>query len=129
MANNILIVDDSAVVRMATKRIIERSEVEFGQIFEAENGQTALDILEQEQIDLVLADLHMPEMTGVELVHIMRQQDTTRSIPVIVVSAESSPSRIEELEAEGIEGYLHKPFSPEEFRQVILSTWGAVIND
>ena len=129
MAKYILIVDDSAVVRMATKRIIERSEVEFGQIFEAENGQTALDILEQEQIDLVLADLHMPEMTGVELVHIMRQQDTTRSIPVIVVSAESSPSRIEELEAEGIEGYLHKPFSPEEFRQVILSTWGAVIND
>ena len=129
MANNILIVDDSAVVRMATKRIIERSDVEFGQIFEAENGQAALDILQQQRIDLVLVDLHMPEMNGVELVHIMRQQDATKSIPVVVVSAESSPARIEELEAEGIQGYLHKPFSPEEFRQVILSTWGATIND
>ena len=129
MANNILIVDDSAVVRMATKRIIERAQVEFDHIFEAENGQTALDILGQEQIDLVLADLHMPEMTGSELVHIMRQQDNTKSIPVIIVSAESSPARIEELEAEGIQGYLHKPFSPEEFRRTILSTWGATIND
>jgi len=129
MANNILIVDDSAVVRMATKRIIDRADIEFDQLFEAENGQAALDILEQQQIDLVLADLHMPEMTGVELVHIMRQQDSTKSIPVIVVSAESSPARIEELEAEGIQGYLHKPFSPEEVRQVILSTWGATVND
>ena len=129
MANNILIVDDSTVVRMATKRIIERSDVEFGQIFEAENGQAALDILRGQQIDLVLADLHMPEMNGVELVHTMRQQDATKSIPVVVVSAESSAACIEELEAEGIEGYLHKPFSPEEFRRVILTTWGAVIND
>ena len=71
----------------------------------------------------------MPEMTGSELVHLMRQQDATKSIPVIVVSAESSPARIEELEAEGIEGYLHKPFSPEEFRQVILSILETTIND
>jgi two-component system chemotaxis response regulator CheY len=129
MAHDILIVDDSAVVRKATRRIIEQAGVDAGQIFEADNGQTALEILQEHHVDLVLADLNMPKMGGLELLHRMKADEATSSIPVVVVSSESSTSRINELRAGGITDYLHKPYTPEEFRHVILNIFGVLAND
>ncbi len=129
MAHNTLIVDDSAVVRKATRRIIERAGVDVGEILEAGNGQTALEILQEHHVDLVLTDLNMPEMGGIELVHRIKADEATSSIAVVVVSSESSTSRINELRAEGITDYLHKPYTPEEYRQVILNIFGVSTND
>ncbi len=124
MAMTILIVDDSKLTRKAIRRIIDMTDLEVGDVFEAENGAKALETLEKEQIDLVLADLNMPEMGGIEMIYQMRGNDATKSIPVVVVSTESSTTRIEGLLSDGAKDYLHKPFTPEEFREVITRTVG-----
>lgn len=99
------------------------ADLDVGEFLEAENGREALEILENSNIDLVLSDLNMPEMGGAEMVQQMKRRETTKSIPVVVVSTESKTSRIQKLLAEGVRDYLHKPFTPEEFKEVMQSLW------
>ncbi len=124
MALNILVVDDSSLTRKAIKRIIEMLGLDLGQIFEAESGKEALKILDETKVDLVLADLNMPKMGGIEMISRMRDNEATSDIPVVVVSTESSTTRIEDLLANGAKAYLHKPFTPEEVKEVIIRTVG-----
>ncbi len=119
MAYNILIVDDSVLTRAAIKRIIDMVDLDVDEVLEAENGLEAFKVLESKKIDVVLADLNMPKMGGVELVHKMKSEEAYSDIPVIVVSTESSVTRIKELLSEGIKDFLHKPFTPEEFRATL----------
>ncbi len=124
MSNKVLIVDDSSLTRTAIKRVLGMLEIEVDEVFEAGNGLEALDVLSKKDINLVLADLNMPEMNGIELVHKMKSDEKLSSIPVVVVSTESSSTRISELEDEGIKGFLHKPFQPEQFRDIIVESLG-----
>lgn len=123
MALNILIVDDSALTRKKIRRIIEMVDFEVGSFFEAGNGAEALRILDESKADLVLADLNMPEMGGAEMIRRMRTNEATKSVPVVVVSTESNTTRVRELLVEGVKDYLHKPFTPEEFRATIRTVW------
>jgi two-component system chemotaxis response regulator CheY len=122
MAMNILIVDDSSLTRKAIRRTIGMLNMEIGEIYEAENGCVALKKMDEVRVDLVLADLNMPEMGGIEMIHKMKSLETMRSIPVVIISTESSMARIKELLAQGVKDYLHKPFAPEEFRNIIAHT-------
>lgn len=125
MALNILIVDDSALTRKAIKRIIGMLDLEIGEVFEAEDGLDALDKMNgPHQIDFVLADLNMPRMDGIEMIYRMRDNEATQSIPVAIVSTESSTTRIDKLLADGATDYLHKPFTPEQIRDLLLRTVG-----
>lgn len=124
MALNILVVDDSSLTRKAIRRIIDMLDLNVGQIFEAENGMKALKVLDETNIDLVLADLNMPEMGGIEMIYHMRGNEATKDIPVVVVTTESSMTRIEGLLANGAKAYLHKPFTPEQFREIITQIVG-----
>ena len=123
MAWNILIVDDSSLTRKRIKRIIEMADLDVGEFLEAENGEEALTILKDSHVDLVLSDLNMPKMGGAEMVHRMKSLEATKSIPVVVVSTESKTTRIAKLLAEGVRDYLHKPFTPEEFKETIQTLW------
>jgi len=123
MALNILIVDDSALTRKKIRRIIEMVDFEVGRFFEAGNGAEALKILDESSTDLVLADLNMPEMGGAEMIRRMRTNEATKSVPVVVVSTESNTTRVKELLVEGVKDYLHKPFTPEEFRATLQTVW------
>lgn len=123
MAINILIVDDSSLTRKKIRRIIEMTEMEVGEFLEAENGCQALEILAQSEVGLVLADLNMPEMNGAEMIHRIKTNEATKSIPVVVISTESRTSRLKELLAFGIKDYLHKPFSPEDFQELMSKLW------
>lgn len=123
MALNILIVDDSALTRKKIRRIIEMVNFEVAEFFEAGNGAEALKILEESGADLALADLNMPEMGGAEMIRLMRTNEATKSVPVIVVSTESNTTRVRELLVEGVKDYLHKPFTPEEFKATIGTVW------
>lgn len=123
MAWNILIVDDSSLTRKRIKRIIEMADLDVGEFLDAENGSDALKTLERVDVDLVLTDLNMPEMSGDEMVHQMKNSEATKEIPVVVISTESKTSRIKDLLAEGVKDYLHKPFTPEEFKQIIKTLW------
>ena len=123
MALNILIVDDSKLTRRAIRRFIGMLELEVEALFEAADGLEAIEIIDGPvKIDLVLADLNMPRMSGIEMIYQMRGNEATKSIPVVIVSTESSTTRIEALLADGAADYLHKPFTPEQIRAVLQRT-------
>jgi two-component system chemotaxis response regulator CheY len=124
MNMNILIVDDSTLTRKAIRRIIDMIGLDIDEILEAGNGSEAIDILSDHNIDLVLADLNMPVMDGFEMIYSMRGNEATKNIPVVIVSTESSATGIEKLLADGANDYLHKPFKPEQFKEVIERTVG-----
>jgi two-component system chemotaxis response regulator CheY len=126
MTHNILIVDDSATTRAVIRRIVELSGVtSAGNVREAANGREALELLGEQPADLVLADLHMPEMSGVEMSRRMLADERLRHVPVVVVTAEPNLAKLEALKAQGIRGYLRKPFTPEAVRKLVTETLGA----
>lgn len=119
MSYCILVVDDSAVSRRMVCKAIEMSGLDIGKILEASNGQEALKILETAWVDVVLADINMPVMTGVEMVTEMARRDFMSVTPVVIISSERSDKRQSELQAQGIRAYLPKPFRPEKIKQVV----------
>lgn len=124
MSLRVLIVDDSAVIRAVVKKSIAMSGLQVAEVFEAANGLEALRVLEKDWIDIVFADLNMPEMNGQELVEKMAKDNLLVSIPVVIVSSDHSPARIDELKRLGIRAYLRKPFRPESFREVVGDVLG-----
>jgi two-component system chemotaxis response regulator CheY len=119
MAFNILIVDDSKTIRSILVKTLKMTQLEINQIFEAGNGREALECLHGNWIDLVLTDLNMPEMSGIELVNSMAADGLLKDIPVIVISTDGSAARIDELKGKGVREYIRKPFTPENVGQII----------
>lgn len=116
MAYNFMIVDDSSTTRTIIRKILEISGLKIGEIIEAANGREALEKLETAWVDMVFADINMPEMNGVEMVKKMSENGMLKNLPVVIVSSDGSRTRMEELMTEGVRAYLRKPFSPEIIR-------------
>ncbi len=125
MALNILVVDDSSVMRSIIIKSLRLSQLPLGEVHEATNGQEALRVLEGNWVDLALVDINMPVMNGEEMVSRMRQNPATADLPVIVVSTEGSDTRKEGLKRKGAE-FVHKPFTPETLRDAVLKTLGGL---
>ena len=123
MALNILVVDDSAVMRMMIEKTLRMLNIPIGQIFQAANGQEGLAALEARWVDVVLVDINMPVMNGEEMIERIRQNPLARALPIIVISTEGSETRIERLMQKGAV-FVHKPFSPETIREVIKQITG-----
>ena len=119
MAYNILVIDDSKTIRSIIVKILKLTKLEIGEIFQAENGQEGLDCLKNNWIDLILSDLNMPVMSGIEMVSVMAKDGLLKDIPVVVISTDGSTKRIEELKELGIREYIRKPFTPESLSEVI----------
>jgi two-component system chemotaxis response regulator CheY len=116
---DVLVVDDSDLIRKMILKTLRLSRVPLGAVYEAGNGREALELLEDNWIDLVLTDINMPVMDGMQLLGRMRESDMIAGVPVIVVSTESAGARMSELERMGVAGYVRKPFTPEKLRDVI----------
>src|SRR5437762_1632221 len=114
-----LIVDDSATTRAVIKRTLVLAGLSVEQIFEAADGQAALDFLATRSVDLVLADLNMPRMDGVEMIRRMDADDVLKHVPVIVVSAEPNAATLAPLHSKNLRGHVRKPFTPEEIRKIV----------
>ena len=126
MAFNLLIVDDSKTVRTVILRALEISGVPVNQTYQAENGEEGLKILAEEWIDLVLADINMPVMNGVEMIrHIVADEDLAKT-PVVVVSTEGSETRRAELKELGVRDFLRKPFKPEDLHSAVVNNLGKI---
>jgi two-component system, chemotaxis family, chemotaxis protein CheY len=123
MALNTLVVDDSAVMRSIIIKTLKLAELPLGDIWEAKNGEEGLRILQDNWIDLAMVDIHMPVMDGEEMLTRIRDNDQYKNLPVIVVSSESDPARIEKMMELGAT-FIHKPFTPEVLREVILAVTG-----
>lgn len=123
MVFNVLVVDDSAVMRAMIIKTLRMSGVPLGEVYQAGNGAEALDVLSESWVDLALVDINMPVMNGEELIERVREDDETRDLAIIVVSTESSETRIQQIIGKGAR-FVHKPFTPEILRETITDVTG-----
>lgn len=123
MALNILVVDDSSVMRKMIIRTLNMSGVSIGNIYEAGDGQRGLEQLDENWIDLLFIDVNMPVMDGMEMLNRVRNNPETQDLPVLIISTESNQKRIEEI-SENRAGFVHKPFTPETLREKIVELTG-----
>ena len=114
----ILIVDDSVAMRSLLVSTLEMLEQELT-IVQAQNGFEALRMLPREQIDLVLTDINMPDINGLELLSFIRSNPIYKEVPVVVISTEGSRKDIEKGLSLGANEYLVKPFQPEQLLDVV----------
>jgi len=124
MKCNVLIVDDSKILRTAIKKIVRVAGVDENRIREAANGQEALDVLGKEWIDLVLLDLNMPVMDGEQFATELRKNPDLSGVAVVVVSTESNQERMERMRELGVIASLRKPFEAEELCKIITEHLG-----
>jgi two-component system, chemotaxis family, chemotaxis protein CheY len=124
MSYNILIVDDSQVIRSMIARTINLAGVPVGEMLYAQNGETALKLLNDNWVDLVLADINMPVMDGLTMIEKMHGDEVMSSVPVVVISTEGSEKKIEKLWNSGVRAFVKKPFMPETIRGVIRDVLG-----
>ncbi len=117
MAKSLMIVDDSATMRKIIMRTIRMSGIEFDSTEEAGNGAEALEKLKANPVDVVLCDINMPEMSGTELVKKVREISECDDTRIIMVSTESSDDLIQGVMADGANGFITKPFTPEKFQE------------
>ena len=124
MSCNVLIVDDSPILRRAIKKVTKLAGVEEDRIHEAGNGKEALEILDTVWIDLVLLDLNMPVMDGEEFVKQLRTRPDLSGVAVVIVSTEANKERLERLRVLGVVDSLRKPFEPEDLCKLISKVLG-----
>ena len=115
---SILIVEDSATMRSLLASLLEDLEIPV-KITEAASGFEALRHLPQNHFDLVVTDINMPDINGLELVSFLKNNDRYRSIPLVIVSTERSDRDRDKGLGLGADAYLVKPFEPESLRQVV----------
>jgi two-component system chemotaxis response regulator CheY len=113
----ILIVEDSATMRSLLASTLEDLGIPV-KITSVESGFEALKILPREQFDLVVTDINMPDINGLELVSFVKNNERYRSIPLVIVSTESSERDRDKGMGLGADAYLFKPFEPEALREV-----------
>jgi two-component system chemotaxis response regulator CheY len=124
MAFNLLIVDDSRTTRGIIKKTLAMTELPIGQVFEAASGRQGLEEMRKAWIDLVLADLNMPDMSGVEMIDAMGKDPLLSKLPVVVVSSEGNQTLLDSLAERGVREIVRKPFQPGLLREVMQRVLG-----
>ena len=124
MAFNILVVDDSMSMRAIVKKVIVMSGFDVGEIAEASNGLEALAKLEDFWADVILTDIHMPEMNGIELLKKIKGDPLMAAMPVVMITTESRDDVISGALAMGAAGYIKKPFRPEDIKALLVEILG-----
>jgi two-component system chemotaxis response regulator CheY len=124
MALNIMIVDDSPVMRAFIRKVMGLTGLDVGECCEAGDGEDALKSLQNRWVDLVLTDINMPRMNGEEFVRQLESDELLRTIPVIVVSTDSSDGRVQQMLSLGAKGYVCKPFLPQVLRDEVEKVLG-----
>jgi two-component system chemotaxis response regulator CheY len=119
-----MIVDDSTVMRGFIRRVMDLSGFPFDTCVEASDGAEALSKLADHWVDVILTDINMPGMNGEEFVRRLEQDELLRSIPVVVVSTDSTDCRMHQMRLLGAKGYVKKPFQPEALRDELERVLG-----
>jgi two-component system, chemotaxis family, chemotaxis protein CheY len=117
MPIDVLIVDDSAAIRKILLRVLSQTEVEFGQVHEAGDGVEALNVLKDKKVGLILSDINMPNMDGLQLLSQLKSQDAYKAVPVIMITTEGNQKKVMEAVQLGAAGYVRKPFTAEQIKE------------
>jgi len=116
----VLIVDDSSVMRKIIERALRQAGIEQLEVQEAATGSEALTILGAAKVDLILSDINMPAMDGLELLRQLQARKLASGVPVVMVTTESSEQHVVQAIAAGARGFLRKPFTVDEVKQRVL---------
>jgi two-component system chemotaxis response regulator CheY len=115
-----LIVDDSSVMRKIVERSLRQAGIHISQIVEAGNGAEALGALRDSKVDLILCDINMPIMDGLEFVKQLATEENAKGVPVVMITTEGSEAHVVEALSAGARGYIRKPFTPDQVKEHVL---------
>ncbi len=117
MSLRILVVEDSSAMRAFVRAALE--EDEGVEVLEAASGFEALRLLPRQSFDVVIVDVNMPDINGLELVSFMRRSDAHKTTPLLIISTEATQKDRERGLSLGANAYLAKPFLPEQLREMV----------
>ena len=117
MPLDVLIVDDSAAIRKILQRVLTQTDIQLGQVHEAGDGLEALSVLEKNKVNLILSDINMPNMDGLQFLGKVKSQDEFKAVPVIMITTEGNQTKVMEAVQLGAAGYVRKPFTAEQIKE------------
>jgi len=120
-----LIVDDSSVMRKIVERSLRQAGLAIAQVLEAANGAEALALVQKNKVDLILCDINMPVMDGLEFVKQLAGVENAQGVPVVMITTEGSEGQVVKALSAGARGYIRKPFTPDQVREHVLPVLGA----
>jgi len=115
-----LIVDDSSVMRKIVERSLRQAGLDLESIVEASNGAEALAVLQTNVVDLILCDINMPVMDGLEFVRQVHTVENAKDVPIVMITTEGSEAHVVQALSAGARGYIRKPFTPDQVKEHVL---------
>jgi two-component system chemotaxis response regulator CheY len=115
-----LIVDDSSVMRKIVERALRQAGLDPLVVHEAGSGTEGLEVLKAKPVDLILSDINMPSMDGLEFLRQIRAQNLAPGVPVVMITTESSEEHVKQAILAGAQGYIRKPFTAEQVKERVL---------
>jgi two-component system, chemotaxis family, chemotaxis protein CheY len=115
-----LIIDDSSVMRKIVERSLRQAGIDLSKVFEASNGAEALVVLQDNVVDLMLCDINMPVMDGLEFIKRLPEVANAKGVPVVMITTEGSESHVVEALSHGARGYIRKPFTAEQVKEHVV---------
>jgi len=116
----VLIVDDSSVMRKIVERSLRQAGIDPKEVLQAGNGAEALSILQDSTVDLILCDINMPVMDGLEFVKRLAGVEHAKGVPVVMITTEGSEAHVVQALSYGARGYIRKPFTPEQVKEHVM---------
>jgi two-component system, chemotaxis family, chemotaxis protein CheY len=117
---DVLIVDDSAAIRKILQRVLRQTDIAVGTVYEAADGAEALETLRKQKVGLVLSDINMPNMDGLEFLTHLRAEPAWQKLPVVMVSTEGTHAKVLEAVERGASGYVRKPFTADQIKEKLI---------
>lgn len=118
----VLIVDDSRLARNHIRRVLQNLGMQH--IIDADDGQQAIGLLQQQMVDLVVTDYNMPEVNGEELTRFIREHSTLSHIPILMVTSEANDAHLANIAQSGINALCDKPFEPAAVKELLYRILG-----
>jgi two-component system chemotaxis response regulator CheY len=120
----VLIIDDSSVMRKIVERSLRQAGLELAEVLEAGNGAEGLAEVAKGPLDLILSDINMPAMDGLEFLKNLANVESAKGVPVVMITTEGSEARVVEAISMGARGYIRKPFTPEQVKERVAPLLG-----
>jgi two-component system chemotaxis response regulator CheY len=115
-----IIVEDSSVMRKIVERSLRQAGIELSKVFEAGNGAAGLAVLAENRAELILCDINMPVMDGLEFVKALAGVEKAKGTPVVMLTTEGSEAHVVQALSPGVRGYIRKPFTPDQVREHVI---------
>ena len=117
MPVDVLIVDDSAAIRKILQRVLTQTNLPLGKVLEAADGREAIEAMKQQVVGLILSDINMPKMDGIQLLGTIKASAQWHHIPVVMITTEGGETKVSEAVRLGAAGYVRKPFTADQIKE------------